>query len=81
MPAANNPPKSKVLFAWPESADELLRALKSYARLQAEFSAVEFEFVLFGHTLPSAAIEIVVSAEDCARAAEDVYVTYLNALD
>lgn len=59
----------KVLTAWPETPDELLRALQSYERLCAAHPAVVFEVVLFCKTLTPAAIESVLLAEDSLRAA------------
>lgn len=59
----------KVLTAWPETPNELLRALQSYERLCAAHPAVVFEVVLFCKTLTPAAIEGVLLAEDSLRAA------------
>jgi hypothetical protein len=60
----------KVLTAWwPETPDELLRALQSYERLCAAHPAVVFEVVLFCKSLTPAAIESVLRAEDSLHAA------------
>lgn len=59
----------KVLVAWPETAEELLRALQSYERLQASNPELWFEVVLFCRTLPRETMMGVLQAEDKLQAA------------
>ena len=68
----------KVLTAWPETPDELLRALQSYERLCAAHPAVVFEVVLFCKSLTPAAIESVLRAEDSLQAAGALLAQGLN---
>jgi hypothetical protein len=71
----------KALVAWPESPDELLRALQSYARLRAAYPQTEFELVLFCHTVQWCEVEAVLNSERSTAAAEDLLNRYLSAFD
>lgn len=80
MSVSTEPPRPKVLLAWPESADELLRALQSFARIQAKHPTVPLELVLFGRILPQTAIDVVLNADDRQTAAHQLFAAYLDAL-
>jgi hypothetical protein len=73
--------KPEVLVAWPESADEMLRALQSYARLRSAYPHTKFELVLFCHTVPQGEVEAVLSSEQSGAAAGDLLARYLDAFD
>jgi hypothetical protein len=73
--------KPEVLVAWPESADEMLCALKSYARLRSAYPHTKFELVLFCHTVPQGEVEAVLNSERSTAAAGDLLARYLDAFD
>lgn len=74
-------PKKKTLVAWPESAEELLCALQSYARLRAAYPQIKIELVLFGHTVSWGEVEAVLNAERRSAAAVELLAHYLDAFD
>lgn len=74
-------PKQNTLVAWPESADELLHALQSYARLRSAYPQTIFELVLFCHTVEWCEVEAVLNSERSTDAAEDLLNRYLDAFD
>ena len=74
-------PKQHALVAWPESADELLRALQSYARLRSAYPQTIFELVLFCHAVEWREVEAVLNSERSTAAAEDLLNRYLDAFD
>ena len=71
--------KQKVLVAWPESSDELLRALHSYARLRSAYPQTKFELVLFGHMVHWGEVEAILNSEQSISAAKDLLNRYLDA--
>ena len=73
--------KQKVLVVWPESSDELLRSLQSYARLRSAYLQTKFELVLFCHTVEWCEVEAVLNSERSVAAAEDLLNRYLDAFD
>ncbi len=81
--ASMNAPQAngKALVAWPESPDELLRALQSYACLRSAYPQTKIELVLFGHTVQWGEVEAVLISKRSTAAAEDLLNRYLTAFD
>lgn len=71
----------KALVAWPESPDELLRALQSYACLRSAYPQTKIELVLFGHTVEWSEVETVLNSERSTAAAEELLNLHLSAFD
>lgn len=76
-----SPRESKALVLWPESADELLLALQSWARLRSANPQTEIELVLFCHTLSRSDAESVLNAEQSLEAASELLARHLDAFD
>jgi hypothetical protein len=73
--------KLQSLVLWPNSAQEMLLALKSYARLQSAYPLLKFELILYGRTLPNTSIDAVLIAEHSLDAAEQLMALYLDLFD
>jgi hypothetical protein len=74
-------PKQNTLVAWPESADELVRALQSYARLRSAYPQTKFELFLFCQMVTWCEVEAVLNSERSTAAAEDLLNRYLDVFD
>lgn len=70
---------ARELFAWPESADELLLLIESYARHRAEHPGLEL--LIYGKTATTAEIDAVLNAGDRQAAARALFVVKINEFD
>jgi hypothetical protein len=75
------PRELKTLVLWPESADELLYALQSWATQRSANPQTEFELVLFCHTLSRSAAEEVLNSQQSFEAARELLARHLDAFD
>lgn len=73
--------ESKTLVLWPESPDELLRALESWARLRSANPLTEIELVLFCRTLSRSDAENVLNSQQSFEAARELLARHLDAFD
>ncbi len=78
---SKSPQESKTLVLWPESPDELLRALESWARLRSANPSTEIELVLFCRTVSRSDAEKVLNSERSFKAGEVLLARYLDAFD
>jgi hypothetical protein len=78
---SKSPQESKTLVLWPESQEELLCALESWARLRSANPSTEMELVLFCRTLSRSDAEKVLNSERSFEAAEVLLARHLDAFD